>query len=476
MVVTTQPMTPTTSTQKVRRVALEGKRAQGRQLQLLRKVRRADPFSVHVEADDPSLTSAAGLVGLARWLRRQEVDAQLRRHFGGIKSGARVVYPMAAQLRLLMDLQFTGRGRVFALESLAADPLFTHLAGGFVPSIDTLYDDLARFDDDALEDLGAMVSEHGLAALRGKKFSTIHVDIDTTVEVVFGEQMEGARPGPNPRYHGRPSYHPILATIAETGTLAGIALRPGDTGFGEDDIPTLRRWLQRIRHEVGPDCVIVVRIDAAGDCAKLLKALQELGVFYVIKAVMNTQLREAATLVTRWHTMDRDADGAPIRQVAEVPFARKVWKQEGVDARVIALREKDRAHGRQLFLWGDLDWTTQAILTNARRHPEERAEDLDEVVRHYNGRAEIEPLIADLKGAWGIGEIPSQQYEANAAMLLLKALCFNLFVRYVAANRPHLVGWRTPWARQVVVLIPGRLVRSGRQWTLRVPPSARWLN
>ena len=140
------------------------------------------------------------------------------------------------------------------------------------------------------------------------------------------------------------------------------------------------------------------------------------------------------------------------------------------------LREKDRAHGRQLFLWGDLDWTTQAILTNARRHPEERAEDLDEVVRHYNGRAEIEPLIADLKGAWGIGEIPSQQYEANAAMLLLKALCFNLFVRYVAANRPHLAGWRTPWARQAVVLIPGRLVRSGRQWTLRVPPAARWLN
>jgi hypothetical protein len=61
-------------------------------------------------------------------------------------------------------------------------------------------------------------------------------------------------------------------------------------------------------------------------------------------------------------------------------------------------------------------------------------------------------------------------------MLLLKALCFNLLVRYVAANRPTLTGWRTLWARQVVVLIPGRLIRSGRQWTLRVPPSARWLN
>ena len=469
-------MTPTTSTQKVRRLAFEGKRAQGHQLQLLHKVRRPDPFSVHVEANDPSLTAAAGLVGLARWIRRQGVDAQLKEHFGALKRGPCVVYPMATQLRLLMDLQFTGRGRVFDLESCAADPLFIHLAGGYVPSIDTLYDDLARFDDPALETFDAMVSEHGLAPLRAGKFTMIHLDIDTTVEVVFGEQMEGARPGPNPKYHGRPSYHPILATIAETGTLAGIALRPGDTAFGDDDVPTLRRWIERVQRAAGSACVIVVRMDAAGDCTKLLAMLNELGVYFVIKAAMNRSLREAATLVTTWRTMDRDADGMPIRQVAEVPFARKVWTAEGVDVRVFALREKDRPHGRQIFLWSDLEWTTQAIVTNARRHPEERAEDLDEIIRHYNGRAEVEPVIADLKGAWGIDQIPSQTYRANAAMLLLKALCFNLFVRYVAANRPQLVGWRTPWTRQVVVLIPGRLVRSGRQWTLRVPPSARWLN
>jgi hypothetical protein len=40
---------------------------------------------------------------------------------------------------------------------------------------------------------------------------SIHLDIDTTVTVLFGEQ-EGALPGPNPRYHGRPSYHPMMST------------------------------------------------------------------------------------------------------------------------------------------------------------------------------------------------------------------------------------------------------------------------
>jgi hypothetical protein len=41
-----------------------------------------------------------------------------------------VVYPMPAQLRLLMDAALVGEARVFGIEALSADPLFVHLAGG----------------------------------------------------------------------------------------------------------------------------------------------------------------------------------------------------------------------------------------------------------------------------------------------------------------------------------------------------------
>lgn len=73
-------MSPTTSPQKVRRDALEGKRAQGRQLQLLHKVRRAAPSRVRVPADDPTPTAFAGLIGIGRRLRQMDIDKQLRRH------------------------------------------------------------------------------------------------------------------------------------------------------------------------------------------------------------------------------------------------------------------------------------------------------------------------------------------------------------------------------------------------------------
>ncbi|XYI02096.1 hypothetical protein ACMHYB_20895 [Sorangium sp. So ce1128] len=37
------------------------------------------------------------------------------------------------------------------LEALAVDPLFVRLAGGVVPSIDNVYRDVGRFDEEASE-------------------------------------------------------------------------------------------------------------------------------------------------------------------------------------------------------------------------------------------------------------------------------------------------------------------------------------
>ena len=188
-------------------------------------MRRADVRRLHVGATDAKLTTVGGLASFNAYTRKLGLHRELGRRFGALKVGRRVVYPMSAQMQLLLDLSVAGGQRVFDVEMLAADPLFVHLAGGTVPSIDILYDDLRRFDENALESLEAVVADHGGAPLRERRFSEVFLDIDTTVMPLFGEQ-EGARPGPNPRYHGRPSYHPILARVAETGTIIGARLVP----------------------------------------------------------------------------------------------------------------------------------------------------------------------------------------------------------------------------------------------------------
>jgi hypothetical protein len=464
-----QTQSPTPGTKKVRRDSLGGKRGDGNRRNC--RIRRPDPGKIHVGRPDPGLTGFGGLAGFGVFVRDIGVDAKLRDLFFRLKSGFMVVYPMEAQLRLLIDAAAAGEQRVFGIEALSADPLFHYLAGKVVPSIDTVYRDLRRFDARAIVDLEAMMAEHGLAAVRAKRRPLLHLDVDTTVEPVFGDH-EGALPGYNPRYHGRPSYHPILARCAEVDAVVGARLRAGDTSFGDAEAPLIGAWLDRTREAAGAGTLIRVRIDSAGDCTKVMRTIDRKGAHFVIKARTTPDLCSAIYRVPTgcWCTVDVDADGKPTRQVAEVSFEREEWKSQGLTARVIAVRSKERETGKQLYLWADSEWSVQAYLTN------DLDADADELARDYDGRAGIEPLIADLKGAWGIGKVPSASFAANHAALLIKLLTHNLLRRYVLATAPSLAAWRAPWIRRALIVVPGRFGRHGRSPGLRLAPRPHLMN
>lgn len=452
------------STRKVRRLVRGGKRGQGRVLQARgARIRRPDPATLEVKTTEENLTSVAGLVEFGTFVRVVGLRQALRERFGHLKQGRGVVYPMHEQLQLMMDLHVAGEGRMFGLEALAHDPLFVHLAGGAVPSVDVLYDDLARFGPDELASLESLMAEQALALLRAQRPSRIHVDIDTTVTETFGNQ-EGAEVGYNPRYHGRKSYHPIVVRVAELDSVIAAQLRPGDTTFGAEDAPAVERWLRRLRDAVGRECVVVVRMDSAADCTEILQVLMDAGVHFVVKAKTSLDLANAITTTRRWTTVDEDAFCAPTRQVANVEFQRQVWREAELGVRVVAVRSRDRDNGKQLHLWGDLDFTAQAFLTNDWLAP------ADDIARLYDARAGVEPVIRDLKRAWCIGKSPSAQFNANHAAFLLKLLAYNVFRRFLAARYAPIAHWRTRWSRRAIILRPGRICRSGRHTTLRTTP------
>lgn len=428
-----------------------------------RRVRRPDPRRMRRTAQDASLSSMAGLLEFGVFCKDRGVDEKLREYFGDMKVGAGVVYPMAAQLRLLMDLYVAGEGRVFGLESHAQDPVLRHLAGGFIPSIDVLYDDLCRFDAQKLSLLHHLMSQVTLRRLASSKLKRAHVDIDTTVTELFGAQ-QGARPGPNPRYKGRPSYHPLLMRVAELDGVVGAQLRAGDRGFGGEDVPAIKRWLKAVRAAVGADCDLRVRMDAAGDCTELLRCFEQEGVHYLVKAKLTADLLGALSAHAQWRTVDVDAEGKPSRQVATLVFAREPWSALSTPVRVVAVRATERETGKQLYLWDGLEYTAQCYLTSDWLAPEE------ELASEYNDRAGIEPLIGELKGDWRIGKVPTRNFDANHAAFLLKLLTYNLFREYLAMTYPRLSRWRTRWARRATILRVGRLCRSGRSTTLRMAP------
>lgn len=465
--------TPTPSTGKVRRDVLGGKRGAGHSFQERgERIRRPDPTKVATAGTQERLTSAAGLVAFGKFLRHEGIDRELRRSFDGLKTGRGVVYGMADQMRLLLDAHVAGESRVFGIEALSADPVFVRLAGGTVPSVDTLYRDLGRFDENAVQMLEAMMARWGTNLDVLRRARRAHLDIDTTVTPVHG-MHEGAVPGYNPRFHGRPAYHPVVARWAETDTCAGALLRRGDTSFGEDDAETVRKLVRRGKGSLRSEQCLTVRMDSAADCAAILSTIVAEGADFVVKARMTRDLREVIASTATWTTVDRDADDEPTTQVAEIPFARGEWLARGLRVRVVAVRTTEPRSGKQLYLWDDLEYTVKAYLTTT-------TDSAMEVMRCYEDRAGVETLIAEWKGGWGLGDVPCWSFEANHAAFLLKLLAHNLFRRFASKVIPALAAakWRVQWLRRGLIRVPGQLVRSGRSWVLRVPalsPLARLL-
>jgi hypothetical protein len=277
------------------------------------------------------------------------VDRALHAAFDRLESGVRMVDRVGDVLRLLIDGIVVGETRVYPIEALAADALFLRLTGGMVPSVDGIYDDLRRFGGGDRERLLRTVVDHGLALVLARSHKVIHLDTDTTVEPLFGEQIEGACKGPNPRYRGRLSDHPIVARVAEVNAVVGARLRPGDTGFGNDAVPWLKEVIESVRKAVGPDVVIVVRRHAAGDAVEVLRPIDPLGCLFVIKARMSPDLCRAVVIAPEraWRTVDRDANGRPVRQVLAVPdCTRDVWAKRWMQCDVIAVRVLFRGPGR----------------------------------------------------------------------------------------------------------------------------------
>jgi hypothetical protein len=252
--------------------------------------------------------------------------------------------------------------------------------------------------------------------------------------------------------------------VAELDAVVGAQLRPGDRGFGGQDVPTLKSWLQQLRKAVGPDCELRVRMDAAGDCTELLGMLQQEQTQFIIKARLTQDLLGVLGNHAHWRTVQVDADGKPSVQVATVSFAREPWGTLQSPVRVVVVRSTEREAGKQLYLWDGLEYTAQCYLSSDWLAPEE------ELAAEYNDRAGIEPLIGELKGDWKIGKVPTRSFDANHAAFLLKLLTYNLFRAFLCVCHPPLCRWRTRWARRATILRAGKMGRSGRMTSVRMAP------
>jgi hypothetical protein len=273
------------------------------------------------------------------------------------------------------------------------------------------------------------------------------IDVDSFVGEVYGYEKQGAGYG----YTHKRGYHPIIATRSDTGEVIHIRCRKGKANTQRGAERFVDELLARARR-AGHHGQVVLRADSGFENHKLMKRLDREGVEFSIGVKQSKTIRALIEQIpeTDWVTIT-DYPETGEAQIAETQFG---------DWRLIVRRT--RLVGKQAELWPN--WRHHCLLTN--RTVPLLVADID-----HRDHAQVELVIRDLKDQ-ALAHFPSGHYHANSAWTVIAALAHNLARWTTLIGLPNRPVQTASARRRHLLQIPGRLTRTARRWTLRLP--ARW--
>lgn len=280
------------------------------------------------------------------------------------------------------------------------------------------------------------------------------LDLDSSVFERYGAQ-EGALKGYNPRKRGRPSHHPLFAVLAEARHIAHVWLRSGNAGVARGAIAFLAEVWALLAARVQ---ITLVRADSGFFEEAILLALEAARVPYAIAARFTNPLQAAVYRLTF-------RPFAPGLEVGELRYQAHRWTRA---RRLIVVREelavRAAARGRELFHCPG--YRFHAVVTTLLGPPEA-------VWRTYNGRADTENRLKELKHAFGADGFCSQRFWATEAALRYICLLYNLLEEF---QRSLGAGARRTLAtlRTTVFTCGAILGRVGHQAVLRLSRPKSW--
>ena len=285
------------------------------------------------------------------------------------------------------------------------------------------------------------------AAGAGPGTERLVVDVDSFVGEVYGYDKQGAGYG----YTHKLGYHPIVATRAGTGEVIHIRARKGSANTSRGALRFVEEIIPRVARAgaTGPK---LLRADSGFWNTKIMNRLHAAGWTYSIGVRQQKAVAAAIAAIpkTAWTKLEDYPDRGEA-QIAETMLGPR---------RLIVRRT--RLVGDQAELWPD--WRHHPFLTN-------RVEALELVEAEHRQHAVVELAIRDLKDQ-ALAHFPSGRFLANAAWTVIAALAHNLLRWTTLIGLPDTIIPTARTLRRRLLTVPGRITRTGRTVTLRLP--ARW--
>jgi hypothetical protein len=309
--------------------------------------------------------------------------------------------------------------------------------------------------------------------------SVTYLDVDDTVRATFGYAKQGAGYG----YTGVKGLNALLATVstaASAPVIVATRLRRGSAHSARGAARLVADAIKTTR-SAGVDGVLVLRGDSAYYGHEVIAAARRHKVHFSVTARKDRAVSAAIAAIPEdaWTPIrypkavydEQFAHWVSDAEVAEMTFTAFTSKPKAqqITARLIVRRVRDANPDHvEVNAQGELFrvWRHHAIFTDSPL-PMLAAE------ADHRKHAVVEQVIADLKNG-PLAHLPSGNFAANSAWLVLATIAFNLTRAVGALASVFHATATTATVRTQLINIAARVVRSARRSQLRLPAAWPW--
>lgn len=409
---------------------------------------------LRIEYTDKPVSGWGGLVAMVRYLDRLDVRELLRRALPDGRTSPNQIPVVEIVLTFLVAV-LTGARRFAHVERLRSDDVLKAILGiGRMPSAMTVTRYFGGFVRSQVEHMTEVLWRFTAERLRCPSLGMV-LDLDSTVFERYGQQ-EGSLKGHNPRKHGRPSHHPLLAMLAEAKFLLHVWLRSGNAGTARGVRPFLSETLAKLPERCR---LYAVRADSGFFIREFLEDLEQRGLPYAIAVRLAPHLHREVVGLRNWYEF------APGLSVAECTYQAPSWNRS---RRIVVVREEiqERPDARGRRLIEVPGYTFHCVVTSLPLPAVD-------VWRFYNGRADSENRIKELKDDFGANGFCLQSFDGTEAAFRLVCFLFNLVAEFkrdvLRDEAPRLMTVRTQ-----VLVVGAVLGADARRPVLRLGLRGRW--
>jgi len=175
-------------------------------------------------------------------------------------------------------------------------------------------------------------------------FDHFTLDIDSSILTRYGNQVEGAKKGYNPKKKGRNAHHPLIAFVSDVNLVANMWLRSGDTSSANNFLSFLEDTLQKLQNKT----IGLIRLDSGFFQSDILDYLEQRNTDYIIAAKFTHPIQRIIADHKAWIHLD---DGI---EICEQTYKSDSWNKE---RRLVIVRqrikERPNATGKMLSLFPD---------------------------------------------------------------------------------------------------------------------------